>query len=638
MRFKKTFRSMAIFIGISVVSCVIVTYAFLITHRHYEKNIPLVGIIEDAGQRFDNQHAIVSVANDSDALEKVLTGIVSSRAEIQSLYDETTDEDTRILLKEILVRYENFELLTRTRIEAAATGMNAGDDDGELTAAGQQMQTSLQLLTDHYKQFTKSQSEVVFDWTIAAFVAVALSFTVFCVLIFRLRKTAQEERERNTKRLEEETKRVETLTTFIQAVSAGNYDLELTSSGDDNLTGTLVTMRDKLRQNADEDRKRNWSTQGLAQIGEILRSTTSNSTELYDNIIKFVVKYTRSTQGGLFALNDDSSDDQYLELGACYAFERKKYLQRRVEIGDGLVGQCFVEAERVYLVQVPDEYVNITSGLGGTTPRSVLLVPMKVNDKVYGVIELASFQPFEEYEIQLVEKLAETIASTISTVKVNETTRMLLEKTQQQTEEMKSQEEEIRQNMEELEATQEEMRRKQSLLEQELAHAQEQATELHRKERTLFESQQTLQAIIDNIPRAIFWKDKDLKFVGCNKIFARIAGVDSPADLLGKTDFDMAWRDQAEAYRKDDFEVMRSREGKLDIEELNTNAEGEESWVRTSKVPIITDDGNVVAILGMFEDITAAKNRDARIAQQLEERDNAVKELEALRQLMAVKK
>jgi len=629
---------MAIFIGISVVSCVIVTYAFLITHRHYEKNIPLVGIIEDAGQRFDNQHAIVSVANDSDALEKVLTGIVSSRAEIQSLYDETTDEDTRILLKEILVRYENFELLTRTRIEAAATGMNAGDDDGELTAAGQQMQTSLQLLTDHYKQFTKSQSEVVFDWTIAAFVAVALSFTVFCVLIFRLRKTAQEERERNTKRLEEETKRVETLTTFIQAVSAGNYDLELTSSGDDNLTGTLVTMRDKLRQNADEDRKRNWSTQGLAQIGEILRSTTSNSTELYDNIIKFVVKYTRSTQGGLFALNDDSSDDQYLELGACYAFERKKYLQRRVEIGDGLVGQCFVEAERVYLVQVPDEYVNITSGLGGTTPRSVLLVPMKVNDKVYGVIELASFQPFEEYEIQLVEKLAETIASTISTVKVNETTRMLLEKTQQQTEEMKSQEEEIRQNMEELEATQEEMRRKQSLLEQELAHAQEQATELHRKERTLFESQQTLQAIIDNIPRAIFWKDKDLKFVGCNKIFARIAGVDSPADLLGKTDFDMAWRDQAEAYRKDDFEVMRSREGKLDIEELNTNAEGEESWVRTSKVPIITDDGNVVAILGMFEDITAAKNRDARIAQQLEERDNAVKELEALRQLMAVKK
>jgi transcriptional regulator with GAF, ATPase, and Fis domain len=109
---------------------------------------------------------------------------------------------------------------------------------------------------------------------------------------------------------------------------------------------------------------------------------------------------------------------------------------------------------------VPQDYVRITSGLGGENPKSCLLVPLRVNDAIYGVLELASFNLYADFEIELVEKLAETIASTISSVKINESTRVLLERTQQQAEEMKSQEEEMRQNMEELSATQEEMQRK----------------------------------------------------------------------------------------------------------------------------------------------------------------------------------
>lgn len=636
MKYKKLrIGSTAIFIGVSILSIGILAYAFVTTYDHFESNVPRVGVVKNLGQQFHHQFQSVSNLSQLDPTQvnTVRGSLASLLTEIKSLYDQNTHEDSRVLLKETLVALENFQMLISQTAESAGE-----DNSAEVLAAGQRVDALMQQLGEHYKKITDSQATVTLEWAIAAFVLVSMLLFALCIVVYRTQKTARIERERNAQTLDDEKKRVDTLTTFIQAVSAGNFDLELTSSGDDSLIDTLTAMRDKLRQNADDDRKRNWSTQGLAQIGDILRSTTSNSTALYDNIIKFVVKYTRSTQGGLFTVNDDSQDDLHLEMVACYAFERKKYLQKRVEIGDGLVGQCFLEGERVYLVEVPDEYVSITSGLGGTTPRSVLLVPMKVNDKIYGVIELASFQKFEEYEIQLVEKLAETIASTISTVKVNETTRMLLEKTQQQTEEMKSQEEEIRQNMEELEATQEEMRRKQSILEQELSHAQEQANDLHRKERKLFESQQTLQAIVDNIPRAIFWKDQDLRFVGCNKIFASIAGVASPAELIGKTDYDMVWKDQAEAYRKDDFEIMRSRQSKLDIEEVNTNAGGEESWVRTSKVPIITEAGDVVAILGMFEDITTFRKRDAEISRKLEEGDNAVKELEALRQLMALKK
>jgi PAS domain S-box-containing protein len=211
---------------------------------------------------------------------------------------------------------------------------------------------------------------------------------------------------------------------------------------------------------------------------------------------------------------------------------------------------------------------------------------------------------------------------------------LLLERTQQQAEEMKSQEEEIRQNMEELEATQEEMRRKQGILERELEQSQKQAEVLRKQEKKMTESQATLQGIVDNIPRAIFWKDKELRFMGCNKIFADVAGAKSPEELIGKTDFDMAWSAQADAYRKDDFEVMRKRQPKLDIEEVNINSEGQESWVLTSKVPIDNQDGDVVAILGMFEDITVRKRKEAEVAKKLEEREHVMKELKALKQLL----
>jgi transcriptional regulator with GAF, ATPase, and Fis domain len=220
-------------------------------------------------------------------------------------------------------------------------------------------------------------------------------------------------------------------------------------------------MRDTLYKNSENDKRMNWSTSGIAQIGEILRGSGDNTSKLYDEIIKFVVDYTKSNQGGLFLIDDNEDESaRYLELVASYAFERKKFITRKIDTGEGLVGQCFSEGLPVYLLEVPEEYISITSGLGGSTPSALLLVPLKVNEQVYGVIELASFKKYDDHVRELVERFAESIASTVSSVRINESTRMLLERTQQQAEEMRSQEEEMRQNMEELSATQEEMGRK----------------------------------------------------------------------------------------------------------------------------------------------------------------------------------
>jgi PAS domain S-box-containing protein len=116
------------------------------------------------------------------------------------------------------------------------------------------------------------------------------------------------------------------------------------------------------------------------------------------------------------------------------------------------------------MIDVPQNYIHIRSGLGGANPENIFIVPLMVNQDVFGIIELASFNRFRKVEMEFIEKAAESIASTISSVKITENTRKLLEASQMAAEQLKSQEEEMRQNMEELAATQEEMHRNQKAI------------------------------------------------------------------------------------------------------------------------------------------------------------------------------
>lgn len=252
-------------------------------------------------------------------------------------------------------------------------------------------------------------------------------------------------------------------TNFAENIGKGKYDTEFEPLSEEDVLGNaLIDMRDNLARVAEEDKRRNWATEGIAKFGEILRKNNDNLNKLADEIISNLVKYLNANQGGLFIIDDKESDDPYMSLLACYAWDKKKHINEKVHIGEGLAGQVWQEMDSIYLTDVPDNYVKITSGLGDSNPRSILIVPLKVNDEIYGVVEIASFNAFTENEIEFVEKIAESIASTISSVKINAKTQRLLEESQEMTEQMRSQEEEMRQNMEELQATQEEMQRSQA--------------------------------------------------------------------------------------------------------------------------------------------------------------------------------
>ena len=130
----------------------------------------------------------------------------------------------------------------------------------------------------------------------------------------------------------------------------------------------------------------------------------------------------------------------------------------------------------------------------------------------------------------------------------------------------------------------------------------------------LEQSENTLQRVIEAIPVRVFWKDDALRYLGCNSLFARDAGFAHPSELLGKDDFSMVWKAQAEAYNRDDRKVMQAGRPKMNIVEPQTTPEGATIWLNTSKAPLQKPDGEIFGILGVYEDITYRKNAEAELA------------------------
>jgi PAS domain S-box-containing protein len=275
------------------------------------------------------------------------------------------------------------------------------------------------------------------------------------------------------KSLTEQKVREQNIFEFTEKLSQGETEVEYQNdeSGQDTIANSLKNLRDYLKQNKLEEQARrqlekqqNWATQGMARFGEILRQNNDNLNDLSYNIISNLVNYVDAKQGGLFILNDENDHDKHFELSACYAYSRKKFLEKRIEWEEGLIGACALEKNTIFLTDVPEDHVTITSGLGETKPGCIVLVPLKVNDNVHGVIELASLKVFEPFELEFLEKLAESIASVFSSVKINMQTARLLKESQNQAKILATQEDEMRRNMEELSYAQEEAAKQGELL------------------------------------------------------------------------------------------------------------------------------------------------------------------------------
>src|SRR5690554_406137 len=302
--------------------------------------------------------------------------------------------------------------------------------------------------------------------------AVVLLPVFFGVVSFYLSKRFAGLVAKQGRKLKREAGRTKMVLSFIENLRQDKLEEPLDDDDkEDSLTNALINLREYMIKSKHEqerrrieEEQRNWVTHGLAQFGEILRRSSDNLEELSYEILRYLISYMKVNQGGVFFVNTSKSGEKYFEMTSCIAFDRRKYADKKVNWGEGLLGRCGLEKETIYLTDVPHDYIHITSGLGGANPGTILLVPLKTNDELYGVIELASFQKLQPFEIELVEKSAESIASTIAMVRNNIQTNKLLRETQIQAEKMSQQEEELRQNLEEMRATQEESDRRETEL------------------------------------------------------------------------------------------------------------------------------------------------------------------------------
>ena len=375
---------------------------------------------------------------------------------------------------------------------------------------------------------------------------------------------------------------------FVEKIRYGNIDAEYKVQGADDVLGqSILDLRDNLKVNKDEeekrrkeDEKRNWIAEGLAKFGEILRKDTDNLEELSYNVISNLVKYIKANQGAFFIIEDEDEADKHLKMTACYAYERRKFADKRVEFGEGAIGAAVLEKETIYMTDVPETFVHITSGLGEAVPNCVIVVPLKINNEVHGVIEIGSLHKIEKHIVDFVEKVAESVGSTISNVKINTRTAKLLKESQKQAEALAAQEEQMRQNMEELQATQEEAARQ----------SEKFITFTNAVNHTLIRAEYSADGIL----------------LYANTRFLKKLGYDKNSDVEGKhismfiNEKDRSWFDKL-------WESLANGGKHFEGDMKHVTKQGRDLWTMSTYTCMRRDDGSVEKILFLAIDTTEQK-------------------------------
>jgi len=409
------------------------------------------------------------------------------------------------------------------------------------------------------------------------------------------------------KQMKEDEKRSSDILTIVEALGQGKYeefDGHDKRSENDELILSLDELRKTLSKNKEEEEKRRkeeeqrtWVTNGVAQFGEILRRNQDNMEELSYTVVRYLVDYMKINQAGFFILNKDDESNKFFELTGHVAYDRKKFTDKKILWGEGIIGRCGLEKETIYMTDIPDNYINVTSGLGEAGPKSLLVVPLKTSDDIYGAIEMASFREFEEYEIGFVEKTAESIALTISNVQNNIRTRKLLSETQEQSEKMRQQEEELRQNMEEMRATQEENQRREvemkGILEA-INHASISAE---------FETDGTIKNVNDNFLKTFNYKPEEIEDQSM-KVFFFKEDVNQLDDIL------------ATLQNGETFSGRVRRR----------NKRGEEIWLLSTYSPVVDDDGEVLYIKSLETNIAEQVKLEEEMRKSKDEVDILLRE------------
>ena len=388
---------------------------------------------------------------------------------------------------------------------------------------------------------------------------------------------------------------------FANKIGKSEFDSEFKpASKNDVLGNALLTMRKQLKKVHEEDKQRNWLNEGRALFSKILRKQDKDLSQLSDEIISKLVNYTECNQGAVYIIEETLHGESSLVMKACYAYGRKKHLNKNVEIGEGILGQAYLDKSIIYMTDIPENYLQIKSGLGESKPKSLILIPLINNNKVEGIIELSSFKELCANKMDFLEQVATDIASNINAIKTNDKTKFLLEESQKQAENLRVQEEELRQNMEELRATHEQL---EVLRRESERHSEEKIKQAE-------ENNQFIISILNSLPSKIFLKDEQFRMSLINDAVCQAHGL-SREELIGKSDEDFFGKQDGSILIAEEQAIIRGN--KPVTWEHEDLAQGKRKVMKTTKMPFKLGKNRGTGLLGFQVDVTEKVSLEQKI-------------------------
>ncbi|MEC4814311.1 MAG: response regulator [Scytonema sp. PMC 1069.18] len=243
----------------------------------------------------------------------------------------------------------------------------------------------------------------------------------------------------------------------------------------DNINQMIANLRETTQKNTEQD----WLKTNLAKFTRMLQGQRDLET-----VSKLILSELAPLVGGshgVFYIMDNMEEVPHLKLLSSYAYRERKNLANRFYTGEGLVGQCALEKERILLTEVPTDYVKISSGLGEATPLNIVVLPVLFEGQVTAVIELASFRRFSEIHLTFLDQLTESIAIVLNTIAASMRTEELLKQSQSLAHELQLQQDELRESNQRLEKQAQTLKASEDLLKKQQEELQQTNAELEEK-------------------------------------------------------------------------------------------------------------------------------------------------------------
>ncbi len=286
------------------------------------------------------------------------------------------------------------------------------------------------------------------------------------------------------------TTQVRAITEVTTAVAAGDLTKKITAEaagemGDlkNNVNEMIRNLEVTTRRNTEQD----WLKTNLTKFTQILQGQ-KELVPVSKLILSELAPLVNAQHGVFYIAEGTEGDPDFsLKLLASYAYRERKGLANRFYMGEGLVGQCALEKERILLRDVPNDYIQISSGLGASTPYNIVVLPVIFEGQIKAVIELASFNPFSPIHLTFVDQLTESIGIVLNTIEANMRTEALLKQSQSLTQELQSQQDELTETNKQLEQQARSLQASEELLKMQQEELQQTNVELQSKARLLAE-------------------------------------------------------------------------------------------------------------------------------------------------------